>query len=129
MPSAAPHCREPGADAANDVDKNYYVYVAAESGDTVHLVRFGPHGGEVVRTIEVGAFATETEGPHGIKVSPDGRHWYVTIAHGQPYGSVFKYDTSDNISVGDVKVGLVSGHDGHLEHDGPHVRRKLQSAR
>ena len=41
-----------------------------------------------------------------IRVAPDGRHWYVTIAHGQPYGSVFKYDTADNISVGDVKVGL-----------------------
>ena len=98
----------PGADtlAANDVEKDYYVYVAAESQDTVHLVRFGPDGGELVRTIEVGAFATETEGPHGIRIAPDGRHWYVTIAHGQPYGSVFKYDTVDNISVGDVKVGL-----------------------
>ena len=88
------------------VDKNYYVYVAAESDDTVHLVRFGPDGGELVRTITVGAFATETEGPHGVRLSPDGRHWYVSIAHGFPYGSVFKYDTSDNISVGDVQVGL-----------------------
>ena len=98
----------PGAltQAASDVDQDYFVYVAAESQDTVHLVKFGPDGGELVRTIEVGAFATETEGPHGIKVSPDRRHWYVTIAHGQPYGSVFKYDTADNISVGDVKVGL-----------------------
>ena len=91
---------------AADVDKNYYVYVAAESDDTVHLVRYGPGGGELVRTITVGAFATETEGPHGIRLSPDGRHWYVTIAHGMPYGSVFKYDTSDNISVADVQVGL-----------------------
>ncbi len=88
------------------VDKDYYVYVAAESDDTVHLVRFGPAGGEVVKTITVGAFATETEGPHGIRVSPDGRYWYVSIAHGLPYGSVFKYDTTDNISVGDVQVGL-----------------------
>ena len=88
------------------VDKNYYVYVAAESDDTVHLVRFGPAGGELVRTVTVGAFATETEGPHGIRLSPDGRYWYVSIAHGLPYGSVFKYDTADNISVGDVQVGL-----------------------
>ena len=88
------------------VDKDYYVYVAAESDDTVHLVRFGPNGGEVVKTVTVGAFATETEGPHGIRVSPDGRYWYVSIAHGLPYGSVFKYDTVDNISVSDVRVGL-----------------------
>ena len=88
------------------VDKNYYVYVAAESDDTVHLVRFGPDGGKVVNTVTVGAFATETEGPHGIRVSPDGKYWYVSIAHGLPYGSVFKYDTADNISVNDVQVGL-----------------------
>ena len=37
---AAPH---------NDVGANYYAYVAAESEDTVHLVRFGPNGGEVVK--------------------------------------------------------------------------------
>ena len=91
---------------AAPVDRNYYVYVAAESDDTVHLVRFGPKGGEVVKTINVGAFATETEGPHGIRVSPDGRFWYVTIAHGFPYGSVFKYETGDDISVGDVLAGL-----------------------
>lgn len=94
------------AAAGQVVDKNYYVYVAAESDDTVHLVRFGPNGGELVRTVTVGAFATETEGPHGIRISPDGRYWYVTIAHGLPYGSVFKYDTTDNISVNDVQVGL-----------------------
>jgi DNA-binding beta-propeller fold protein YncE len=95
-----------GVSLGAPVDKNYYVYVAAESDDTVHLVRFGPDGGELVRTVTVGAFATETEGPHGVRLSPDGRHWYVSIAHGFPYGSVFKYDTSDNISVGDVIVGL-----------------------
>jgi len=92
--------------AGAPVERNYYVYVAAESDDTVHLVRFGPAGGELVRTITVGAFATETEGPHGIRLSQDGRYWYVSIAHGLPYGSVFKYDTADNISVGDVQVGL-----------------------
>ena len=88
------------------VEKNYYLYVAAESDDTVHLVRFGPQGGEVVKTIIVGAFSTETEGPHGIRVSPDGRYWYVSIAHGFPYGSVFKYETGDDLSVNDVQAGL-----------------------
>ncbi len=93
------------ASAASD-GGNYYVYVAAESEDTVHLLRYGPDGFDIVDTITVGAFATEIEGPHGIRVSPDGRHWYVSIAHGQPYGSVFKYDTADNISVGDTQAGL-----------------------
>ena len=96
----------PALGSGDPVDKNYYVYVAAESEDTVHLVRFGPNGGEVLKTIGVGAFATEIEGPHGIRVSPDGRYWYVSIAHGLPYGSVFKYETGDDVSVNDVQAGL-----------------------
>jgi DNA-binding beta-propeller fold protein YncE len=95
-----------GASFGETVEKNYYVYVAAESEDTVHLIRFGPGGGEVVKTINVGAFATETEGPHGIRVSPDGRYWYVSIAHGLPYGAVYKYETGDDISVSDTLAGL-----------------------
>ncbi len=92
--------------SGDPVKHNYYVYVAAESEDTVHLVRFGPNGGELLKTIGVGAFATEIEGPHGIRVSPDGRYWYVSIAHGLPYGSVFKYETGDDVSVNDVQAGL-----------------------
>ena len=42
-------CLLAGTTAIAAVDKNYYVYVAAESDDTVHLVRFGPAGGELVR--------------------------------------------------------------------------------
>lgn len=94
----------PGSGAA--IERNYFVYVAAESEDTVHLLKFGPGGGEVVKTITVGAFATETEGPHGVRVSPDGRYWYVSIAHGLPFGSVFKYETGDDISISDVQAGL-----------------------
>ncbi|MEE8555245.1 MAG: YncE family protein [bacterium] len=92
--------------AGDPVLKNYYLYVAAESDDAVYLVKFGPEGGRVVKRIPVGIFPTEIEGPHGIRVSPSGRHWYVSIAHGNPYGSVFKYATGDDVAVGDVRAGL-----------------------
>ena len=49
---------------------DYYVYVAAESEDEVAVIRFGPSGTEVVETIPVGLFPTETDGPHGIAVDP-----------------------------------------------------------
>jgi len=88
------------------VEKDYYVYVAAESDDAVFLVQFGPEGGEVMKRIPVGMYPTEIEGPHGVRVSPNGRHWYVSIAHGNPYGYVFKYETGDDVSVNDVKAGL-----------------------
>ena len=98
-----------GAAAAAAPDppaRNYYVYVCAESDDQVALVRYGPGGAEVVRTIPVGSFPNEIEGPHGITVGPDGRHWYVSLAHGLPFGSVHKYETGTDAWVGDVTLGL-----------------------
>ena len=85
---------------------DYYVYVAAESQDEVALVRFGPDGAEVVRETTVGLFATEIDGPHGIGVQPDGSRWYVSIAHGLPYGQVHAYSTVTNERLGAVEVGL-----------------------
>jgi DNA-binding beta-propeller fold protein YncE len=94
------------AAASDPITHDYFVYVAAESDDAVFLIKYGPDGGEVVRRINVGIYPTETEGPHGVRVSPDGRHWYVSIAHGRPYGYVFKYETGDDITVDDVMAGL-----------------------
>ncbi|MDE2661359.1 MAG: hypothetical protein OXI45_14240, partial [Acidobacteriota bacterium] len=37
------------AGAQTSADNNYFAYVAAESDDTVELVRFGPDGGELLR--------------------------------------------------------------------------------
>jgi len=87
-------------------EKNYYVYACAESEDEVALIRFGPGGTQVVKTITVGSFPAEIEGPHGLNVSPDGRHWFVTLAHGFPYGSVHKYETGSDEWVADATLGL-----------------------
>lgn len=86
--------------------RNYFVYVCAESDDTVHQLRYGPTGFEEVAVIPVGAFPTETEGPHGINISPDGRHWFLSIAHGMPFGTVHKYETGSNEWLGDATLGL-----------------------
>ncbi len=94
------------ATAPEPPTRNYFVYVCAESDDTVHLVRFGPRGLEEVDRIVVGSFPTETEGPHGIRISPDGRHWYLSIAHGMPFGSLHKYETGTNEWLGDATLGM-----------------------
>ncbi len=86
--------------------REYYAYVCAESEDQVALVRFGPSGIEVTKTITVGSFPAETEGPHGINISPGGRYWYVSIAHGNPFGSIHKYETGTDEWLGDVQVGM-----------------------
>ena len=84
----------------------YYVYVAAESEDQVSLVRFGPDGAEVVEDIVVGLYPTEMDGPHGIAVDPLSERWYVSIAHGKPFGQVHAYSTVDNREIGYVAAGL-----------------------
>lgn len=96
----------PAAEAPDPPSRSYYVYVCAESDDEVAIVRYGPRGAEVVKTVTVGSFPAETEGPHGINVDPDGRHWYVSIAHGFPFGSVHKYETGSDEWVGDVTLGM-----------------------
>ena len=88
----------PGAD--------YYVYVAAESQDEVALVRFGPGGAVVVRTIEASINPTEIDGPHGIAIAPDGSNWYVSIAHGLPYGRIQKFSAGSDLKVAEAEVGL-----------------------
>ncbi len=71
----------------------YWAYVANELSDIVSLVRFD--GREVVeeKAISVGFHPADLDGAHGITVSPNGTHWYVSIAHGQPYGQIWQMET------------------------------------
>ncbi len=86
--------------------QDYYVYVAAESEDEVALIKFDGKEAKVEETITVGTWPAEIEGPHGINVSPDGKYWYLSLAHGNPYGTLYKYSTETNEVVGTVKLGL-----------------------
>ncbi len=70
----------------------YWVYVGAESADLIHRVRFGPGGTAVERTIPVGEFAAEMEGPHGLAISRDGRYLHLTTGHGFPDGKYWRYE-------------------------------------
>ena len=85
---------------------SYWIYVAAESEDEVSLVRFDSAGATVTKTIPVGIWPLEIEGPHGLRVSPGGDYWYLSLAHGNPYGSVYKYRTGTDELVASVDVGL-----------------------
>jgi len=85
---------------------NYWAYIANESSDIVSLVRFD--GSEVVeeKAIDVGFHPADIDGAHGITVSPSGDHWYVSIAHGQPYGMIWKMETGTDQYVDSALVGL-----------------------
>ncbi len=80
---------------------DYYVYVGAESADLLHRIRFGPEGAALDRTIVVGEMATETEGPHGLNISPDGRFLFMTTGHGVPDGKLWKFHAGPDTLVSD----------------------------
>ncbi|EAZ81711.1 YncE family protein [Algoriphagus machipongonensis] len=86
--------------------QEYYVYVTAESEDEVALIKFDGEKAWVEETIPVGVWPAEIEGPHGINISPDGKYWYLSLAHGNPYGILYKFSTETNEVVDTVQLGL-----------------------
>ena len=85
---------------------DYLVFVASEGNDRMSLVRFGPAGATVERVSKIGRNPTEPVGPHGIAVSPDGRYYYVSTAHGFPNGELWKFTTVGDSLKGAVTLGL-----------------------
>src|SRR5688500_17219305 len=70
----------------------YSVYVASESGDIVTRIEVGPGGWRKANEVSVKLVPNEISGPHNVAVSPDANFWYVSIAHGTPNGSLWKFD-------------------------------------
>lgn len=87
-------------------DVVYRVYVACESSDQVYRVAFDGQQAETERIIDVGYQPTEIEGPHGLAIGLDGEHWFLSIAHGKPFGLLYKYRTSDDEIVGECELGM-----------------------
>ena len=102
----------PGVVAQNETDvqtgaqANYWVYVANESSDKVSRVHFGPGGAREEATVVVGLHPADLDGAHGISISPNGQHWYLSLAHGTPYGMVWKYEAGTDKLVDSTTVGL-----------------------
>lgn len=86
--------------------QDYLVYVVCESADKIALIRFGPQGARVDKLIDTGSMPSDVDGPHGIVVSPNKEFYYVSLGHGRPYGSVWKYSTKDDSVIGKVTLGF-----------------------
>ena len=98
--------RPASASAAWLPRSEYRVFVVSESSDDVALVAFGPTGARVERSFKTGLIPTEINGPHGVAVSPDGASYFVTVAHGAPAGTLWKYSTDNDSLLGRVQLGL-----------------------
>ncbi len=99
--SAAPVHAQPSAAPT----RTYDVIVGAEAVDKMQVVRFGPGGASVLRERVIGKNAVDPDGPHGVGVSPDGRFYYVSTAHGNPNGTLWKLDAERDAVLGQVDLG------------------------
>jgi DNA-binding beta-propeller fold protein YncE len=95
-----------GTGSGKSAGVDYLVYVASEAADKISLIRFNGSGGRVEREFSTGLMPTSIDGPHGLAMAPDGRAYYVSLAHGQPNGSVWKYSTANDQPMGRVTLGL-----------------------
>jgi DNA-binding beta-propeller fold protein YncE len=93
------------ASTAAAPDRDYLLYVASEATDRIALIRFGPAGAKIERETTTGSMPADVDGPHGVAVAPDGKHWYTTTAHGTPYGFLWKYATGTDELIGRVMLG------------------------
>ena len=87
-------------------EKEYLVYVLSESADKITLVRFDGTSARIDHQIDTGDMPVDIDGPHGIVISPDRQFYYVSLAHGRPFGTVWKYSTKDDSVLGKTTLGL-----------------------
>jgi len=90
--------------AAQAPSRAYQVGVVSESGDIVTWLR--PEGKTLVvdRVVPVGIMPADIDGPHNITVSPDQRWYYISIAHGTPYGTLWRFDAGNDTVAGRAQL-------------------------
>ena len=95
--------------SAQKPERDYTVLVASEAVDLITRITFGPGAGptmaKVVETTKVGLNPMDPDGPHGLGLAPNGQFYYVSTAHGVPYGYLWKIDAKTNDVLGNVELG------------------------
>jgi len=86
---------------------SYLVGVVSESGDIITWLKPDGKGGLVQeRVVQVGIMPADVDGPHNIAVAPDQRSYFVTIAHGVPFGTLWRFDAATDTVLGRAEVEL-----------------------
>jgi DNA-binding beta-propeller fold protein YncE len=60
--------------------------------------------GRLVDSLSLDPRPGEVDEPHGLAVSPDGRHWYVTVSHGEP--TLWKFEADGDRRVGRLTLSI-----------------------
>ena len=90
---------------AEPPDREYRALVVSESVDEIARLVFGPQGARVEKVVPVGMSLIDPDGPHGVAMAPDGRHYFVSTAHGLPGGSLWKFRSADDEPLGRAVLG------------------------
>lgn len=103
--AAPPSAAQAGDATPQPQPRSYTVYVANESSDLISRVRFDGNVAVEEKTIAVGIMPADLDGAHGLAVSPRGDYWYISLAHGTPFGKVWKFAAGVDTLVDSVTVG------------------------
>ena len=95
-----------GVAAFTTAPPGYRILVASESGDIVTQLTWDGTALAVAKVVPVGIMPADIDGPHNVTVAPDGSAWYVTIAHGTPYGSLWKMSVGTDTLLGRAQVEM-----------------------
>ena len=85
---------------------DFRILVTSESGDIVTQLAWDGTALRTVKVVPVGIMPADIDGPHNVTVSPDGRFWYVSLAHGTPYGSLWKMAADGDTLVGTAPLEM-----------------------
>ncbi|MGC1687988.1 MAG: YncE family protein [Candidatus Acidiferrales bacterium] len=105
--------------------QDYLVYVVCESADKLVRLRFTPSASgtataKIDHEAKVGLMPTDINGPHGIAISPDRQYVYVSVGHGLPYGSVWKFKAGSDDMIRFTSLGLFPATT-DITHDGKFI--------
>lgn len=87
-------------------DPPYRLVIVSESGDIATWIRV--QDGKLVseRVVPLGIMPADIDGPHNVTVAPDQKSYYVTIAHGTPFGTLWHLDAKTDTLIGRAQVEL-----------------------
>jgi len=91
---------------AQQAEPRYKVAIVSESGDIVTWLKPNGHQLVVDRVVPVGIMPADIDGPHNIAMAPDMKSYFVTIAHGVPFGTLWRFDTATDSLIGRATVEL-----------------------
>ena len=90
--------------AAADPDPTYRIVVVSESGDIVTWLKV--QDGKLVqdRVVPIGIMPADIDGPHNVTMAPDNGSYYVSVAHGTPYGTLWRMDVKNDTLIGRAQL-------------------------